>query len=100
MSAFDVGVAVMLGRRPAPALIGALQTLISVPSEALKCSSSVNVSPAESFTLEVVALELFHTPTSTIRRLALPSAPGGVTARLETDSEWPETCCTNAADIA
>ena len=39
-----------------PAVTGALQTLSSVPSPAVKCISSVKVSPAESVTLLAVAL--------------------------------------------
>ena len=40
-SALAVGVTVIVGLVPPPAVIGALHTLISVLSEALKCSSSV-----------------------------------------------------------
>src|SRR6185312_3894683 len=68
-SALAVGVTLIAGRVPPPAVIGALHTLISVLSEALKCSSSVYVLPAESVTLLAVAAPLLQTPTSTTRRL-------------------------------
>ena len=41
---------------PAPAVIGAVQTLCSVWSGPVKWLTSVNVSPAESVTLDVLAL--------------------------------------------
>ena len=39
-SALAVGLTVIVGRVPPPAVTGAVQTLISVSSEALKCNSS------------------------------------------------------------
>ena len=57
------------------------------------------MSPAESFTLEVVAWALLHTPTSTTRRFPAVRFVPGVTARLATLCACPETCCTNAGDV-
>jgi hypothetical protein len=50
-SALALGLTVIVGFVPPPAVIGALHTLISVLSEARKCSSSVYAFPAESVTL-------------------------------------------------
>ena len=97
-SALALGVAVIVGIVPPPAVTGALQMLISVLSEALKCCSSVKVSPAESLTLEAVALALLQTPTSTTRRLPETSLAPGVTPKLVTLGAWPEACCTNCGE--
>ena len=78
-AAEEVNFAVTDGLVPAPAVIGAVQTLCSVLSGPVKWLTSVNWSPAESVTLFVVAFVLFHTPTSTTRRLPAPSAEAGVT---------------------
>ena len=67
-SALAEAVTVIFGVVPAPAVIGADHTLISVWSEARKCSSSVNVSPAESVTLWAVGEFELHTPASTTSR--------------------------------
>src|SRR5437588_8650865 len=64
ISAPEVGVTVIDGSELEPVGTGALHTLCSVPSPATKCSSSVNLSPAESVTLLVVALPSLHTPAS------------------------------------
>ena len=70
-----------VGVVPAPAVIGAVQTLCSVWSGPVKWLTSVNVSPAESVTLLVVAADELQTPTSTTSRLPVPSGADGVTAR-------------------
>ena len=54
-SAPDESFAVTVGVAPAPEVIGAVQTLCSVWSGPVKWLTSVNVSPAESVTLLVVA---------------------------------------------
>ena len=63
-------------------MIGAVQTLCSVLSPALKCASSVNVSPAESVTLLTVATAELQTPVSTTRRLPVSVLDVSATARL------------------
>ena len=54
--AVDVGRTVTVGRAPPPAVTGAVQMLISVPSEAWKPRSFTYVFPAESVTLATVEL--------------------------------------------
>ena len=83
-SALAVGVTVIVGLVPPPAVMGAVHTLISVPSDALKCSASVNVSPAESVTLPAVGPPLAQTPTRTTSRFPVVRAAHGVTERLVT----------------
>src|SRR5262249_10829497 len=55
MSALPVAVTVIVGFVPSPAVVGALQTLISVSSVALMPVAFVYVLPAESLTREIVA---------------------------------------------
>ena len=100
-SALAVGVTLIVGRVPPPAVIGALHTLISVLSEALKCSSSTYVLPAESVTLLAVAAPLLQTPTSTTRRLPAVTFELGVSVSLVRFSPCAVTCWTNAgAELA
>jgi hypothetical protein len=96
MSAVDVGRTVIVGRVPPPAVMGAVQTLISVASEAAKWSSSTYWLPAESTTLAAVDLALLHIPTSTTKRSPEVTFAAGVTARLATARVCAKTCCTNA----
>jgi hypothetical protein len=93
-SADAVGVTVIVGRVPPPDKTGALQTLISVPSEATQCDSSTYVSPPESVTLEAVGLPLPQTPTVTTTRLATVRFAVGVTDKL-VPLPCAEICCTN-----
>jgi hypothetical protein len=83
-SAADVGVTVIVGRVPPPAVIGAVHTLMSVPSEAAKWTSSMYELPAESLTLPAVACAAFQIPTSTTRRSPAVTFDVGVSARLAT----------------
>ena len=81
---------------PPPLMIGAVQTLISVLSDAVTCLISVYVLPAASLTPLAVALPPLQTPTSTTNRLPAVMFVVGVTARLVTLELWPDTCWTNA----
>ena len=85
-SADPVGVRVIFGVVPPPCRMGALQTLISVPSEAVKCESSMNASPAESVTLAAVALRLLQMPATTTSRLPMVRFEVGVTEMLVPDA--------------
>ena len=76
-----VDVAVMAGAVP-PVLTGAVQMLISVPSDAVKCVTSTNWSPEESVTDDVVAPPFFQMPTSTISRSPAAALAPGVTEML------------------
>jgi hypothetical protein len=96
MSAADDTLAVMVGLVPPRAVMGALHTLISVLSEAVKWVSSTKVSPAESLTPVTVGPALFQAPTSTTSRLAAVIAEARVTARLVLASARALICCTNA----
>src|SRR6188472_667298 len=71
ISAPPVAVMVITGRVPPPAVIGALQTLSSVSSDAVTLVTLVYVLPAESVTAEIVALLALHTPAMTMRRFPL-----------------------------
>src|SRR5262249_26463818 len=95
-SALADGVTVIVGFVPPPAVIGAVQMLCSVPSDATKCSTSVYVFPALSVTVRAVGLPLFQMPTSTIRRLPAVMAADGTTARLVRFSPCAVTPWTNA----
>jgi len=97
-SAREVGVTVIAGRVPPPAFTGAVHTLISVPSEALKCSSSMYAFPAESDTFAAVAPELFHTPATTTKRLPVVILALGVSFTLMTPEACAATCCTKAGE--
>src|SRR5256714_14528778 len=68
MSAAPDAVAVMAGDWPAPAVTGAVQTLSSVPSDALPWGTSTKPSPAEALTPVAVPVGEVQTPTSTPRR--------------------------------
>ena len=89
------GFAVMVGLLP-PVITGAVHTLISVPSEAVKCVTSTKGSPDESLTALVVALADFHTPTSTTRRFPAVTLVPGTTEMLLLPDPWALTCWTNA----
>ncbi len=95
-SALAVGVTVIAGLVPPPAVTGAVQMLCSVLSEALKCRTSVYVFPAESVTLLTVAALEFQVPTTTTMRLPAVIAEVGVSFSAVVPPEWAETCCTNA----
>ena len=76
-----VGLAVMAGATP-PVPMGAVQTLISLPSEAVKCATSTKGSPDESVTEAVVGWLAFQMPTSTTRRFPEVTLTAGVTEML------------------
>src|SRR4051794_35112556 len=95
MSAMPLALTVIVGRVAPPAVIGALHTLSSVLSEALKCVSSVYVFPAESVTADALALPLLQIPASTINRLPLVMFAAGCNARLPAKVRF-EVRCTNA----
>jgi hypothetical protein len=92
--------AVTVGSFPAPAVIGAVQMLCSVWSGPVKWLTSVKVSPAESVTLDVLALELLQTPTSTTSRFPVPSGADGVTEMLLAEATWVLACWTKAGGVA
>ena len=69
MSARALVVTVTVGFVPPPAVIGAVHTLSSVLSEALKPLTFVYVLPAESVTPDALGLPAPHTPTCTTSRL-------------------------------
>jgi len=97
MSLRAVGLAVTVGMVPPLFVIGAVQMLIWVPSEALKFVSSVKVSPAESVTLAVFPPPAFHVPTSTTRRFPAVTSDGGWTdiPLVDTEAESALACWTN-----
>jgi hypothetical protein len=99
MSAVPLALTVIVGRVPPPAVIGALHTLSSVLSDALKCVSSVYEFPAESLTADALALPPLKTPASTISRLPAVTFDVGCSARLLPTPRL-ETCCTNSGDWA
>ena len=90
MSALDDGVTVIVGGAAEPAVTGALQTLSSVWSPAVKCVSSVKVSPAESVTLLAVAALALQIPVSTTSRSPVRVLAGSDTDRLEPVPECPD----------
>src|SRR2546430_2671916 len=96
MSAAPGAVGVRAGDWPAPAVTGAVQTLSSVPSDALPWDTSTKLSPAESLTPVAVPLAELQTPTSTTSRSPVRSAVGSDTARLPVWVTWPPACWTNA----
>ena len=100
MSALADGLATMVGAVPPLAVIGAVHTLSWVPSEAVALVTSVNVSPAESVTLEVVAWPELQSATSTTSRFPLLTADGMVTDRLVCPEPCALACCTNAGAAA
>ena len=81
-------------------MIGADQMLSSVFSEALKCSNSVYLFPAESVTLAAVAPPELQMPTSTISRLPAVTLDEVVTERLLTLALCAEAVCTNTGLVA
>jgi hypothetical protein len=91
MSAVPVGLAVMTGAVP-PVPTGAVQTLISVPSEAVKCVTSTKESPDESVTELVVGWLAFQRPTSTTKRSPVVTLVLGVTEILLLPDPWALTC--------
>jgi len=97
-SADDDTVAVTVGLVPPPAVTGALQTLISVLSEAVKCVISVYVLPAESVTFVAVAEEVFHTPTWTISRFPVVIGAPSATAAVVPLDLCTEACWTNVGE--
>src|SRR5215469_7179300 len=76
--------------------MGAVHTLISVPSEATKWSTSVKESPAESVTLLAVGLLLHQTPTMTTRRSPAVTLAPGATEMLVPEPAWLPACWTKA----
>jgi hypothetical protein len=91
-----VVLAVTVNAPPPPAVIGALHTLISVWSDAVKCVNSVYVFPAESVTPLALPDPELHVATSTMMRLPLVTGDVRVTG---TDDPLPrcvDACCTNA----
>src|SRR4051794_14648556 len=98
-SALALGLTVSVGRVPPPAVIGALHTLISVLSAAVKCVSSVYVLPAESVTADAVAPAARHTPTSTTIRFPAVTFAVGCTASPVVFARF-ETCWTKAGGCA
>src|SRR5690349_24389008 len=82
MSARALVVTVTVGFVPAPAVIGAVQTLSSVLSEALKPLTLVYVLPAESVTPDAPGLPEPHTPTCTTSPLPAVMLAGGASATL------------------
>ena len=101
MSLAAEGFAVMVDLAP-PVRMGAVQMLISVPSEAVKWVTSTNGSPAVSVTDVVEAPLPFQTPTSTTRRSPAVTLAPVVTARLVLADPWASASCTKAgvADAA
>ena len=99
ISAFLFDFTVTVGRVPPPAVIGALQTLSSVSSDAVKCVSSVYVLPALSVTAEAVAAAALQTPTSTTIRSPVVTFATGCSARLVTFFARLLTCCTKVGDV-
>ena len=93
MSALPVAVMVIVGLVPSPAVIGAVQTLSSVLSDALTLVALVYVLPAESLTPEIVAAGLLHTPAITTSRFPTVVADAGVSWRVEPVMR-PDTRCT------
>ena len=87
-----------VGRAPPPAVTGAVQMLISVPSEAWKPRSFTYVFPAESVTLAAVAPAPLHIPVTTTSRLPAVIADVGVTERPDAGTCRPaaSTFWTNA----
>ena len=77
-------------------MTGAVQMLCSVPSEPVKCSTSVYVLPAESVTDRAVALEPFQMPTSTTSRLPAVTGLVVATPRLTLFSPCAVAACTKA----
>ena len=98
--AAEENLAVTVGSVPAPAVIGAVQTLCSVWSGPTNWLTSENASPAESETLAVFAFAPLQVPTSTTRRFPVPSGADGVTAMLLADATWVLACCTKAGMVA
>src|SRR5689334_4127163 len=99
MSAVPLAVTVTVGRVPAPAVTGAVHVLNSVWSGAVVVVSRVQVFPAESVTDLAVALPELQVPTSTTSRSPVPTACGGVSFS-DAAAARPDTCCTNAGDVA
>ena len=99
MSADEVTWAVMAGLVPPPLVIGAVQMLISVSSEAANEVTLVYVLPALSVTPEAVAAEKFQTPTSTTSRLPAVTLAVGVTVAVAAVTR-ALACCTNVGVVA
>ena len=98
MSALAVAVMVMAGLVPPPAVIGAVQTLSSVSSDALTLATLVYVLPAASATLEIVAALKLHTDAMTTIRLPVVIAEAGVSCMLDPVGVTPETFWTNCGE--
>ncbi len=95
MSALPVVLTLIVGFVAPPAVIGALHTLSSVLSDALNAVSLVYVLPAESVTLDALALPALHTPACTIRRLPVLTLEVGTSVRFAVTARLL-TCCTKA----
>ena len=95
MSARALVVTVTVGFVPPPAVIGAVHTLSSVLSEALKPLTFVYVLPAESVTPDALGLPAPHTPTCTTSRLPVVMLAVGASARLVATARLL-TCWTNS----
>ena len=85
---------------PPLAVMGAVHTLSCVPSGAMAVVSSVNVSPAESVTLDMVAVPELQSDASTTSLLPAPTVLGIVTDRLVRFAPCALACCTNAGAVA
>src|SRR5436190_8026150 len=96
-SALAVVFTLTVGLVAPPAVIGALHTLSSVLSDALNDVSFVYVLPAESVTLDALALPALHTPASTTRRLPVVTLAAGTSVRFAVTARLL-TCCTKAGD--
>ena len=75
---------------------GAVHTLCSVPSDPVKCSTSVYVFPALSVTADAVGRPEAQTPTSTMMRFPAVTAFPGVAASVVTLTPCALTACTKA----
>ena len=89
MSARALVVTVTVGFVPPPAVIGAVHTLSSVLSEALKPLTFVYVLPAESVTLDALGFPAPHTPTCDHE----PVAGGDVGGRSEREARRHARAC-------
>src|SRR5258708_2491579 len=98
MSAEDEGLAVIVAAAP-PLAIGAVQMLISVLSDAVKCVTSTNGSLRESVTEVVVAVVDFQIATSTTSPSPAVTLAPVVTAILAFPDPCALTCCTNAGTV-
>ena len=95
MSARALVLTVTVGFVPPPAVIGAVHTLSSVLSEALKPVTLVYVLLAESVTPDALGLPAPHTPTWTTSRLPVVMLAVGASATLVATARLL-TCWTNS----